>query len=260
MFQPVKDAFGLYLQDFFSELAPTTRALKEYVTRAPKAAISLAPSRLVDQANEMFIKYLRADVKKNLPGLPCKRLKPATTPHLLPVILAAISQDVTPTPRDYTHQMTEKTPFVFPDDPLERVFKLRTLTNDLRAQVVFFAQEEPTARSMAAQFLLFLDQVQKRRFWAEYEFAGCCWRGACQVDNPEIFTPAMDTGTSNLVVLAADVTLRCTVPIFYAPKKGEPNDGKGTAGSIKNPAGYPVVSNVVTFSEKKEIANVSSED
>ena len=260
MFQPIKDAYGEYLGNFFYQLAPTTLALREYVTRPLKSAIALAPSRLVDQANDMFIKYLRTDVKKGIPGAPCDRLKPATTPHLLPVILTAISQDVTPTPRDYTRQMTDAMPFTFRDDPLERVFKLRTLSNDLRAQVVFFAQEEPTARSMAAQFLLFLDKTENRRFFADYEFAGFHWKGACQVDNPEIFTPSMDTGTNNLAVLAADVTIRCTVPIFYAPRKGEPNDGKGKAGSIKNPAGYPVIKEVVTYSESKEIARESSED
>ena len=259
MFQPVKDAFGRYLVRFFSGLSPTTKPLREFVTRAPKSAIQYAPSRMVDQANEMFIKYLRADVKKNLPDVPCERCKPATTAHLMPVILVALSQDVTPTPREYTRQVTEKVPFTFPDDPKQRVFRVQTIANDIRAQVVFFAEDEPTARSMAAQFLLFLDEFPNRRFYAEYEFAGFKWRGACQVDNPEVFTPSMDTGTKNLVVLASDVTLRCTVPIFFAPKKDEPNDGKGQAGSMKNPAGYPVVLETSIRDNGAEIANVSAE-
>ncbi len=253
MFQPVKAALGEYLIGFFNELQPTTRALAAFKKRAPKTAVLFAPSRMIDAANEMFIKYLRADVKK---GLTCDVMKPATTPHMLPVILVALSQDVTPTSREYTHQITERIPFTFPDDKKERVFHVRAVANDIRAQVVFFAQDEPTARSMGAQFLLYLDQWKNRVFPAKFGFAGFEGTWPCQIDNPEVFTPAMASEANNLVTLASDVTLHCTVPIFYAPQEGEPNDGKGTPGSATDPAGYPLVTEVTTKANGKDVSDV----
>lgn len=257
MFQPVKAALGTYLIDFFKELQPTTKALVAFKKRAPKTAVLFAPSRMIDAANEMFVKYLRADVKE---GLTCDVKKPATTPHLLPVMLVALSQDVTPTSREYTHQITERVPFIFPDDTKERVFHVRAVSNDIRAQVVFFAQDEPTARSMGAQFLLYLDQWKNRTFYADFGFAGFKGKWPCQIDNPEVFTPAMASEAQNLVTLASDVTLHCTVPIFYAPQKGEPNDGKGTPGSLTDPAGYPLVEEVVTTANGKQIADDRYDD
>lgn len=258
MFQPVKEAFGRYMAGFFRDIVPTTKSLKKYVKRELPTAIAYAPSRMVDAANDMFIKYLRADVKKGLGA--CDYCQPATTSYEMPMILIAISQDVTPTARDYTHQVTDRLDFTFPEDPKKRVFKLREVANDLRAQVVFFSHDEPTARSMAAQFLLYLDEIRHRTFYAEYEFAGFKTRWPCQIENPEIFTPSMASNASNMVVLASDVTLKCSVPIFYAPKKGEPHDGKGTPGGLKNPSGYPVVKRITTSANGVEVGDAQAKN
>ena len=51
------------------------------------------------------------------------------------------------------------------------------------------------------------------------------------------------TGSKNLTVLAMDITLRAEIPLFDAPKDGEPNDGKGVPGT-DDPAGYPLVQSV----------------
>ncbi|TCV72461.1 hypothetical protein EDE11_1527 [Methylomonas methanica] len=53
-----------------------------------------------------------------------------------------------------------------------------------------------------------------------------------------------------------DITLKAQIPIYDAPKVGEPNDGKGVPGT-DDPAGYPVVIRV-DFDDKtmKQITTV----
>lgn len=41
------------------------------------------------------------------------------------------------------------------------------------------------------------------------------------------------------MILALDLTLKVEVPLFDAPKPGDPNDGKGIPGT-DDPAGYPL--------------------
>ena len=132
-----------------------------------------------------------------------------------------------------------------PTDPKERVFGLRTVSGDIRAQIAIFAHDEPTAKSLASQFLLFLDATQNRRFTATYEFAGQTMDWPVQLETPDAPAMSIPSESTNLTILAIDITLKATVPLFDAPAYGQPNDGQGTP-ETDDPAGYPKVFDVGT--------------
>lgn len=233
MYEPIKVAFGKFLGRYFADLVPTTLAMREYCSRQYKEAVMMAPARMVDAAEEMMLKYFRVEDEKLVP----------THPHKLPVIIAAIAKDTTPTGRDYTRQIADKQWFQFPGDPKQRIFAVRTSAVDLRAQIAVFAYDEPTARSMIGQLLLFLDETESRRFYSTYSFAGFDSQWAVQIESPDSPAMSIATDAKNLTILTVDLTLKCDVPLFYAPKEGEENDGKGTPGT-DDPAGYPYIKEI----------------
>ena len=217
---------------YFASLVPTTKPLQAYVARPLAKAIAWAPARMVDAAEDMLSLWMRSDMD----GAP-------TTPSEMPVIIVAMAKDYTPTGRDYTRQVADRQMVMIPGDTKERLFGLRAAAGDIRAQVVIFAMDVPTAHSLAAQFALFLDATENRRFKATYRFAGMDLQWPVQIESPESFASSIATDAKNLTVLALDVTLRAEIPLFDAPAAGQPNDGKGIPGT-DDPAGYPLVQGI----------------
>lgn len=232
MFQPVKTALGQYLGRYFASLVPTTKPMQSYVTRALAKAIVWAPGRMVDSAEELLSLWMRAD----LSGA-------ATKPPELPVILVAMAKDYIPSARDYARQIADRQMVMIPGDPKERLFGLRTIAGDIRAQLVIVAADEPTARSLAAQFLVFIDATENRRFVARYGFAGLAMDWPVQLETPDNPASSIQTEAKNVCVLAVDVNLHVQIPLLDAPAPGAPNDGKGTPGT-DDPAGYPLVQQI----------------
>lgn len=228
MFEPVKVAFGEYLQDCYNDLAPTTPTMKEFVKRGFAYSCVYAPSRMVDKAQEMLDAWQRNDTSQK-----------ATTPPKLPVIIVAFGKDYAPTGRDYTRQISDEVPVIIPDDPKERYFKLRTVAGDLRVQIAVCASDEATAKSIIGQFMVYIDSPMKRGFDAVYEFAQVKSKFPCQIDTPDLMASSIEVGSNNLTMLVADLNLHCTYPIYRAPNENEPNDGKGTGPD--DPSGYRVV-------------------
>ena len=95
MFEPIKTAYGKFLRQFFDQLVPTTVPMQEYVKRPYAKSVILAPARMIDEAEEMLMKYMRTDISGK-----------TTTPFMLPVIILAkttrprveISRDRLPIP------------------------------------------------------------------------------------------------------------------------------------------------------------------
>lgn len=232
MIEPIKEAFGQFMVRYYGSLVPTTKPLEGYVRRGAARSIAWAPGRMVDSVEDMLQLYLKSDIKAA-----------TTQPPDLPVIMVAMAKDYLPTGRDYTRQLADTTYVIIEQDPKERVFGLRAAAGDIRAQVVFFATDEPSARSLAAQFLLFLDATPNRRFESFYNFAGQVTDWPIQLEAPDSPAQAIATEAKNLTVLAIDITLKATIPFFSAPRVGEPNDGKGEPGT-DDPAGFPLVSRV----------------
>jgi hypothetical protein len=229
MFEPVKAGFGQYMGRFYSELIATTRPLEEYVLRGVGKSIMWAPSRMVDAAEEMLSLYARDNLE---PG--------PTKPFNLPIMFVAMAKDYVPSGRDYTRQLADRVDIALPGDAKTRVFGLRSVAADIRAQVVVAAMDEPTARSLAAQFILHLDSTEGRRFSAPFTFAGEALDWPVTIETPDVQAIQVPNETKNLTLLAIDIMLRATVPLIDAPKPGDPNDGQGVPGT-NDPAGYPVV-------------------
>jgi hypothetical protein len=231
MFEPVKVAFGRYMGGFYNSLVPTTKGMQEFVGRGLEHSIGWAPGRMVDAAEDMIALWHRNDPNP-------ENITPSK-PANMPVLLCAMARDYSPTMRDYAYQIVHPQFFTFPDDAKERMFKLRTVSGDIRAQIVIFAHDEPTARGIAAQLLLYSDA--NRRFRSFYRFAGVDRPWPVQIEAPD--SPAMNVGSesNNLTVLAVDFTLKVTAPLYQAPKDDEPHDGKGTDGNPDDPHGYLLV-------------------
>lgn len=228
MLQPVKAGFGEFMGRYYASIVPNTGPLQGYVRRGLAKSIAWAPGRMVDAVEEMLSLYMRSDINN-------AKTKPAE----MPAIIVAMAKDYMPTGRDYTRQVADKMMVVIPSDPKERVFGLRAAAGDIRVQIAVFATDEPSARSLAAQFLLFLDATPNRRFTATYSFAGQNMDWPVQIEAPDIPAQAIATEAKNLTVLAIDVTVHAEMPLFDAPAAGQPNDGKGEPGT-DDPAGYPV--------------------
>lgn len=214
---------------FYAEIQPTNNTLREFTDRGLPKSIVWAPSRMIDAAEEMLSSWQRNDTDKA-----------PTRPAKLPVIIVALAKDYTPTSRDFTRQVADKMLVILPGDEKERAFGLRVMSGDIRAQLAIFAHDEATARSLAAQFLLFVDSTENRRFTAQYEFAGQVLEWPVQLESPDAPAMSIATEAKNLTILALDVVLKAQIPLFDAPKAGQPNDGKGTPNT-DDPAGYPLV-------------------
>lgn len=225
---------------FYASVVPTTKSLTAFVTRGLAKSIVWAPSRMVDSAEDMLASWQRNDTDTT-----------TTTPANMPVIIVAMARDYTPTSREFTRQVADSQMVIIPSDVKERVFGVRTMAGDVRAQIAIFAQDEPSARSLAAQFLLFLDATPNRRFTAKYPFAGQSMDWPVQVEAPDSPAMSIQTEAHNLTVLAIDITLKAEIPLFDAPKVGEPNDGKGTPGDPLDPAGYPLAGQIDIASKER---------
>lgn len=229
MLQPIKIALGEYLARYYGSVVATTKPLESFVTRGVAKSVLWVPARMIDAAEEMLALLMRTDLN----GAPTK-------PPELPAILVAMSKDYTPTGRDYTRQVADNVNIIIPGDPKERLFGLRAAAGDIRVQVVIFATDEPSARSLAAQFMLFLDGTDNRRFDATYHFAGQNTDWPVQIESPENLAISVATDAKNLTILAIDFMLHASIPLFDAPAEGIPNDGQGVPGTA-DPAGYQTV-------------------
>jgi hypothetical protein len=237
MFQPVKVGFGEFMGRFYAGMAQsvkmnhTTKAMHEFARRGQSKAMAWAPGRMVDSAQAMLDAWQRSDTD------------PAPTqPAKLPVVIVAMADDYTPTTRDFNRQVDNSQWVIIPGDAKERAFGLRTVLADIRVQVAVFASEQPTASNISALFTSFLGAMENRRFYAEFAFAGIPMQWPVQIEDPGPMGVAVkDDENKNVKIVAVDLTLKATVPLFDAPSAEEPSDGKGIPGDPNDPAGYPVV-------------------
>ena len=220
---------------FYASMVPTTKPMNEFLIRGFSKSVQWAASSSIDSAKDMLASWQRNDTDTE-----------ATKPSKLPVIICAMARDYTPTGRDFTRQIADPMPVIIPGDTKERLFGLRTIAGDIRVQIVIFAADEPTSKSIAAQFCLFLDAIPNRRFHSDWTFAGVTTKWPVQVESIDSPVISSDSGVSNVVIMAVDLTLKAEIPLYDAPKVGDlNNDGLGIAGT-NDPAGYMKVVEVDT--------------
>lgn len=237
----VKAAFGRYIGAFYASLVPTTKPMQEFVSRGLDKSCVWAPGRMIDQVEEMISAWQRNDTDQG-----------PTQPPKLPVVIVAMAKDYSPSGREYGRQISESLDVILPDDEKERCFGLRVISGDIRAQLAICAADEPTAKAIASQFTLFIDASENRRFFAQYPFAGEQLPFPVQIETPEVPAISVATGNKNLTVLAVDLTLKASIPLFSKPADGQPNDGQGTPGDVTDPAGYPLVIDVIGVSTEPQ--------
>lgn len=222
-----KEAFGWYLFDWFNKLYTDTAALKEFRARRPAQAMQWAPSRMIDQVESMLAQY-----RKNENG-------PAGATTKLPVILLATDDDFLGTGADWGGHHTG----------FERIqiheggswYDYRQDMHDRRIQVAIIASDGDTAKSLAAQLSSYMQEPHHRYMDAHYKFGQYTVPAAMQLETKRIDWMRVETEQKNMKILAADISLKCVLPIFRAPAEGEPNDG-----STNVPPGFPVIQKVHT--------------
>jgi hypothetical protein len=213
---------------FYSGLVADTPRMAEYVKRGLKSSIVWAPGRMIDQVDLILNEWRK---NENVPG-------PGLSSQL-PIIIVCIDNNFTPSLVDFSAAIGTPVDVMFPDDPLNRAYKVRTSANDYRTQIAILAPDQPTAHSLATQFNLFAQGPDGRRFMQTVEFAGQTIEFPVELEDINIGAVAHDV-QKNLRINVADIVLRATVPIFQAPGEGEDNDGKAA------PSGYPLVTQVTT--------------
>lgn len=242
---PVKAAFGEYLKAFYDDFVPDTKASQEWARRTFAKAAAWADGRMVDFAEEILSSYRRNDNTGRVGS---------SSP--LPFMALVMDKGYTPIMGDLGVQMSRKGYFTFPTDAKSRVFQVKVMRGEIRTQVVIFAVDDATARGIAAQLCLYLSDMSNRTFFAMYKFAGIESKWPTQIQTPDVIVSSIPHNEqTNLTILTVDITLRASMPLFYAPKVGEPNDGLGTVGDANDPSGFKVVDGVNIY-DGVELNNV----
>lgn len=238
-FMPVKIGLGLYLKRYHEELSIDTPALSEFAARDFAKAAVFAPGRMIDQATKMLDAWRANDNT----GVDQPR-----TP--LPIMIVALSGDFVPVaPDGGGHTFGDPTEVILPDDPKQRVFMLRTVCAEVRAQVVFAAQDVMTAQSLAMQLHMHANRSNRRSFRARYMLAGMVKEWPVSIESTDIIAARAPSDANNLTVLAADMTLKATIPMLSAPHLGSADaDGQGT-DDMMDPSGYRMLEEVRGFDE-----------
>lgn len=231
--QPIKEAFGRYLQRFHGEIVGDTQFVSEFAARDFAKCAVWAPARMIDQVEEMLASWRKNDTSG--------AAKP--TPYL-PVMIAAMSKDYMPVTPDYSRQLADPVFVTIPGDAKSRVFSMRAVVSEVRVQVAIAGPDEATCKSLAMQLQLFTTAMGNRRFYSIYKLAGFDGQWPVSLETPDLAGINTANDVKNLTVLAVDFTLRATIPLLKHPKATDSvADGKGT-NELDDPSGYLTVANV----------------
>lgn len=226
---PIKAAFGRYLQAFYDQLVADTPALAEYAARGFSKSAVWAPGRMVDQVEDMLAAWRKNDTSGSA----------RATPYL-PILIVAMAKDYVPAPSEFGRPLADAVDVMLPDDAKQRVFRMRAVTADVRCQIAVCAPEDSTARSLAMQLNLFAQALGNRRFFASYRLLGHDEMWPVVIELPDLQAINNPSEVKNMTILTVDIQMRATIPLLSHPKAGAPNDGKG-AGTEDDPSGYLVV-------------------
>lgn len=205
-----KEGLGVWLGRWFAQVAPTTKAMQEYIARPAAHAMAFVPGRMIDAAEDMLTLWGR-----NQQGAG------PTQPPKLPVVLVAVANDVMPTSAARNKEISAPVHVVIPGDDKERVFQLRTMTSDYRVQLVFVAHDGATATSLVKQFVSWISHPSHRTVDVTWKYAGLPSIWPAQLESPEVAGSNIQTGQKNIVMLAVDLTFCATEPLYRAVGEGE---------------------------------------
>lgn len=215
---------------FHAGIYPDTKAMEAFASRELSRAIMWAPGRMVDKAEDMLLSYQKnANQTGDEPVVPGKGA-------LFPAIVVAMSDDYSPTPADFGGRQLGRQLVALEERDGASVYGYRQAMGEVRTQVAIFAAEAHTARSMAAQFCLFVGEMSNRRFRYAYKWGQYTLSMPVTLETPDIMFSEVETSNAGMKVLVADLNLRAVFPYLDAPREGEENDGTDNV-----PPGYPTV-------------------
>lgn len=252
----VKAALGRYIKGFHSTLMADTKAVAEYAARPFSKAVMLAPGRMIDSVDSMLATYRKNDNSGN-----------AQSKSQLPIVIVAVGKDMQPSGPEYGRGLSDAVYTQLPEDPKQRIFKIRGVSLDFRAQLAIVAADEPTARSIATQLHLYTSALANRNLELAFTLAGVPQSWGAQLENPDLIaaSTAVEGDVKNATALVVDMTVRAWLPFLTVPPKVEDSDGKGTSEQLGNPldpaydpSGYPAVSDIEV--RRMERANVVPKD
>ncbi|MGW8422809.1 hypothetical protein [Comamonas sp. HJ-2] len=238
----VKAALGRYLKGFHEQLLADTKATAEYAARPFSKAVMLAPGRMIDSVDAMLATYRKNDNSGN-----------AQTKSQLPIIIVAVGKDMQPSGPEYGRGIADAQFVQMPEDPKQRIFKMRCASMDFRAQLAMVAPEEPTARTIAMQLHLYTSSLANRNLHLDFTLAGVPQRWGAQLENPDLIaaSTALEGEVKNATALVVDMTVRAWLPFLTVPTKPEDSDGKGNGVQQGNPldptydpSGFPAVGGI----------------
>lgn len=242
----VKAAVGAWLGRWYAQIAPTQPSVQEFAARGLSKSVVLVPGRMIDAAQDMVNLWTRNDTNA-APGS-----NAGSRPPKLPVAMVAMARDMMPTGRDWGRSSADEQYVTFASDPKERVFGLRTHLQDLRCQLVIAAHEPDAAKSLAAQFSLWVQGHSNKHALVDWVFAGQSLQWPIQLESDDVMGSLVPTDAKNLTLLALDFTFKMTEPYYRAPQQANEFDGKGTTrgdgtNDPADPHGFALVRAVETL-------------
>ena len=203
-----KKAFGEFMGRFYASLRGTTPALREYVGRGLVRSIAFAKDRTIDDVESMIATWRES---RNLAGA-------TPTTAFIPMILVAVERGFMITGSDFASPITDTMTVALNPEKPDELVGVQTIIYDQKAQIVIIASDHPTARGIAAQFTLFLANVDNRRFYASYaDPYGNEIQMPCVLESPEVFPSLAATDQKNITIITIDSTWKESVPYLSLP-------------------------------------------
>lgn len=196
-----QNTWGQLLRDFHQWVIPDTDDLLNWCNRPARQAIGVCPSSSMDDPDAM-LGWWRSNANGTEGG----------NTAYLPVLLTAFESAVSVPMLSNLMGVPYAFEVRLPNDPENRVLKLRAVPVGIRAQVVFFAPNAHSATFAAAQFCAFMSDENKRRQILTINMgAGMVSDWTMTIFDNEL-SPSSTATQDNLKGWTVDVTLSGLVP------------------------------------------------
>jgi hypothetical protein len=198
-----QESWGRFLNEFRDWITPDTKAILDWKTRPLKEAIAACQSRMIDDAMSMWAQWRK------------HQNSPSTTggSAFLPVMLTAFeSVPSAPSIRDIRAVPYWKK-VIIPSDPQQRVVQMRTTSMAVRAQVVMFASTPHDIAWLAAQFVSFVSDEDRRYLGLNIHLGdGIYERWPLTLLDNSLYANTVPLNEKNLLGCRVDLVLNGLIP------------------------------------------------
>lgn len=206
--ESIQIAWGYVLRDFRQWCKPEGQAMWRWKTAPLKQCIMAAKSSMIDDAEAMLRAWSENQNTKDSQGMSA----------FLPVMTTAIASIQTPPEHEQVVGRADWLDVVIPNDPLERVVKMRTMPSAFRCQIAFFCPDAHGAMMLANQFCLYFKSEKKRTFGVDFEIGEYegkpitdTWR--FRVLDNSLYPDRAMSEYQNLHIVTVDCTIIGDIPV-----------------------------------------------